>query len=137
MQRVENDPVDRQSQTVSPQLAQGTDHDLHTNLDTPSNVLPETSIHSPGIVEQAEEARIILHSPISVPTSISLTEEEPVQYESPWTPVGQLEGSAGLPRAQSLDTTQACLLRYYVDHISPWVCSVSIYLCLLALTVPV
>lgn len=125
MQSAENDTVERQSQTVSPQLAHGTDRELHTKLNTPSDALPETSIHSPGALEQDEAACIILHSPITVPTSTSLTEEEPAQYESPWTQIGRLEGSAGLLRAQSLDTTQACLLRYYIDHISPWVCSVS------------
>lgn len=85
--------------------------------------LREGGFRSPIEFRQNPAAGGELHSPISfvAPTTLQ-DDEETLQYASPWTQIGRLEDSAGLPSAQVLDPNQACLLRYFVDNISQWVC---------------
>lgn len=75
-----------------------------------------------SIIIEQDTVQGIPHSPILLSASSHLTEERsPFQYGSPWTQGRQLGGSAGLPPPQPLDATRACLLRYFIDQISPWV----------------
>lgn len=122
MLRVEDGSVQGLGQDISPQPVPGAAQELHADTSKPSATLDGRATCSPNTVDQDETVRISLHSPIGLPTPVGLVEEEePVQHESPWTQIGRLEGSAELPPSQPLDTAQACLLRYFIDHISPWV----------------
>jgi hypothetical protein len=90
------------------------------SLDAPPS---RHEIWSPDAVEQVDVAQALLHSPIHLPTPTGFAEEEsPSQYESPCTGIGWFGASTRSLASQPLDTTQASLLKYFVDHISQWVC---------------
>ncbi|XPS74037.1 hypothetical protein M3J09_006163 [Ascochyta lentis] len=87
-------------------------------LEAPSG---EGETCSPDTAEQDGAIQALLHSPVHFFTPTDYAgEQSPHQYESPWTQSGVQGPSNGELAPQSLDTTQACLLRYFIDHISPW-----------------
>jgi hypothetical protein len=100
--------------------------DIHAVDSYPNGaVASSTSMYSgfrPS-TEHEETEHASSHSPIDLLTPIvSALADQPLQHESPWTQIGRLESDAGFPIAQPLGTTEACLLNFFIDHISPWVC---------------
>lgn len=87
------------------------------------NDLSEDGLCSPIETRQDPATGEELPSPIGL-DALATSQDDglTLQHESPWTQIGRLDDSAGLSDAQSLDLNQACLLRYFVDNLSQWVC---------------
>lgn len=88
----------------------------------PVSLQPIIGPSSVAVQGEGEQFQPLISSPQNINAEATSGHAfPPTEGESPWAQIGHLQGHAELSDAEPLSITEACLLRCFIDEISPWV----------------